>query len=152
MSETGEWAGTGGTPAPEPMSEYKDLAGNFIPQRIIDKQRAHLEGRKLSDPDSKDPMQWWYDMTDAEQAAYTARQVELVREVCRVVGISGVASHNSWVTEDNPSGINAAVWEEYQRVVRVAKLNQKTVPELQKDLQAALGRVAEIELAISRSA
>ena len=35
--------GSGQVPTPEPMSQYKDLAGNLIPQRIIDAQAAYKQ-------------------------------------------------------------------------------------------------------------
>jgi hypothetical protein len=72
---------------------------------------------KPNDPPYVDPMQWWYDMSQDEQQAYTEAKVAKVREIGAVVGVHAVTSNGNWVTPTNPDGINPTVWTEYNRII-----------------------------------
>ena len=65
-------------------------------------------------PQYLDPMQWWFDMTPAQQEQHQAEKLALYRKVLEVCGLSGVASNANWVSPWNPHGMNPMVWNEYK--------------------------------------
>jgi hypothetical protein len=95
-----------------------------------------------------DPMQWWYDMSQDEQQAYTEAKVAKVREIGVVVGVHAVTSNSNWVTPTNPDGINPAVWAEYNRIIREKGYAVKPAEVLRADLAMHQAEVRKIEAAL----
>lgn len=115
---------------------------------------AGVQDQKLDaiDPNAPpyvDPMQWWYDMSQDEQAAYTAKKLARVREIAAVVGVSSVSSNNQWITPNNPDGINPALLAEYNRIINQKGYSVKPMDTLKADLKYHQAEVAKLETAIS---
>lgn len=96
-----------------------------------------------------DQNQWWYDMSQEEQAAYTAKKVAKIREIGAVVGVDAVTSNSNWITPTNPDGINPTVWAEYNRIISEKGYSVKPVDTLRDDLSYHKAEVAKIETALS---
>ena len=115
---------------------------------------AGVQDQKLDAPDPNAPAyvdqnQWWYDMSQDEQAAYTAKKVAKLREMAAVVGVSSVSSNNQWCTPNNPDGINPALLAEYNRIIGQKGYAAKPIDTLKSDLEYHKSEVAKIETALS---
>ena len=86
---------------------------------------AGVQDQKLDAPNPdaapyKDPMQWWYDMSQAQQDQFREERVALLRHIGEVTGVSAITSNAGWETPWNPMGINPTVWNEYKRLTKEA--------------------------------
>lgn len=96
-----------------------------------------------------DPMQWWYDMSQDEQAAYTAKKVAKLQEIAAVVGVSSVATNSNWMSPVNPDGINPALLDEYNRIISQKGYSVRPESVLKDELVFHKTEVAKIETALS---
>lgn len=115
---------------------------------------AGIQDQKLDAPNPDaapyvDQNQWWYDMTQDEQAAYTAKKVAKLREMADVVGVHAVTSNSNWVTPTNPDGINPAFLARYNEIIAEKGYSVRPLEALKTDLSYHRAEVAKIETAIS---
>lgn len=78
---------------------------------------AGIQTHDAPNPDAKpyrDPMQWWYDLSPAQQDQFREEQVKFIQNVCDVVGVASVSTNANWESPWNPRGLNPAVWTIYK--------------------------------------